>query len=283
MKGDEKIRCDHLFPLTSSLLSQTQHGFFTREGGVSSGFYESLNCSLPSKQGEGQKEHGAIEKQGDKLENLIENRRRVATYLGVEEICLLGAIQVHGNKVLTATQSWALEDAQQADAVVTCESHLALSVITADCAPVLFSTTDGKIIGAAHAGWRGTLAGVLEATCEAMVALGAVRSKISAVIGPCIAQESYEIAEDMRRTVLAEDKYAVAFFAPSTRLGHYWFDLAGWCVSRLHRAGIGEVRALNVDTFSDEKRFFSYRRSVLTHQPYSGRQISAITTRMKTL
>lgn len=267
-----------LSPLTSPLLAHIRHGFFTREGGVSSGVYESLNCSLPLKQ---QGEQGEADKQDDKLENLIENRRRVAAYLGIEATHLLGVIQVHGNRVVTATQSWALEKAQQADAIVTCESNLALSIITADCAPVLLSTTDGKIVGAAHAGWRGTLAGVLEATCEAMVVLGAVRQNIYAVIGPCIAQKSYEIAEDMRETVLSGDKHAASFFIPSSRLGHYWFDLTGWCVFRLRQVGLGTVHALNVDTLSDEKRFFSYRRGMFARQTQLGRQISVIAPRIE--
>ena len=254
-----------LSPLTSPLLGQARHGFFTREGGVSTGPYTSLNCSMRS---------------GDTPENLAENRRRVALHLGVEPTHLLGATQVHGRVVLTATHPWAPGTGAQADALVTNRPDLAITVITADCAPVLFSTADGSIVGAAHAGWRGALSGVLEATKDAMVALGANAQDIHAVVGPCIAQESYETADDMRSAILAVDRQAATFFTPGTRAGHYQFDLAGWCVFRLQRAGIGRAAALGVDTLSDEKRFFSHRRRTLAGGGQIGHQTSAIATKV---
>ncbi|WP_406237481.1 peptidoglycan editing factor PgeF [Acetobacter orientalis] len=249
-------------PLTSPLLAGTRHGFFTREGGVSSGPYASLNCSTRS---------------GDTPENLAENRRRVAYTLGVPATGLVGVTQVHGPRVITVTTPWPAGAGAEADAMVTTQPGVTLGTITADCAPVLFATTNGQMVGAAHAGWRGALAGVLEATIDAMQALGANLSDIRAVVGPCIAQESYETGEDMRHAITSAQPLAARFFAPGTRPGHFQFDLAGWCVFRLERAGIGHAAALGVDTLSDEKRFFSHRRRTLAGGGPLGHQISAIT------
>lgn len=252
-----------LAPLTSPLLGQARHGFFTREGGVSTGPYASLNCSTRS---------------GDTAENLAQNRARVASHMGVQAGCLLGVTQVHGPAVITATTAWAAGQGAEADALVTSNPDLAIGVITADCAPVLFSTAQGSVVGAAHAGWRGALSGVLEATIEAMLALGATRESLSAVVGPCIAQESYETAEDMHTAITSTDRQAARFFAPGKRAGHYQFDLAGWCVFRLQRAGIRHAVALGVDTLTDEARFFSHRRRTLAGGSPIGHQISAIAT-----
>lgn len=253
-----------LSPLTSPLLGQARHGFFTREGGVSTGPYASLNCSMRS---------------GDTPENLMENRRRVAGHFGVAPDSLLGVTQVHGREVVNAQAAWLPGSGAQADALVTNQPDLAISVITADCAPVLFSTTDGAIVGAAHAGWRGALAGVLEATLAAMLHLGAEAHAIHAVVGPCIAQESYETAEDMHTAILTGDRQAATFFAPGHRAGHYQFDLAGWCVFRLQRAGIGRAVTLGMDTLPDTQRFFSHRRRTLAGGGPIGHQISAIAPR----
>ncbi|WP_338332884.1 peptidoglycan editing factor PgeF [Acetobacter sp. LMG 32666] len=252
-----------LAPLTSPLLGQARHGFFTREGGVSSGPYASLNCSTRS---------------GDTAENLAQNRARVASHMGVQANCLLGVTQVHGPAVVTATTAWPAGSGAEADALVTNNPDLAIGVITADCAPVLFSTAQGTIVGAAHAGWRGALSGVLEATIEAMLALGATREDIHAVVGPCIAQESYETAEDMHTTITSTDRQAAQFFTPGKRAGHYQFDLAGWCVFRLQRARIKHAAALDVDTLMDESRFFSHRRRTLAGGGPIGHQISVIAT-----
>lgn len=248
-------------PLRSPLLACTRHGFFTREGGVSTGPYASLNCSTRA---------------GDLPENLAENRRRVAHTLGVPATGLVGVTQVHGPRVITVTQPWPAGAGQEADAMVTTNPNIALGTITADCAPVLFTTPNGHIVGAAHAGWRGALAGVLEATVQAMQALGANPAEIRAVVGPCIAQESYETGEDMHHTITSAYPQAARFFAPGTRPGHFQFDLAGWCVFRLERAGVGHAAALGVDTLSDEKRFFSHRRRTLAGGGPLGHQISAI-------
>ncbi len=252
-----------LAPLSSPLLERARHGFFTREGGVSTGPYASLNCSTRS---------------GDTAENLAQNRARVASHMGVQADCLLGVTQVHGPTVITATSPWPAGSGAAADALVTSNPDLAIGVITADCAPVLFSTAQGTIVGAAHAGWRGALSGVLEATIEAMLALGAAREDLSAVVGPCIAQESYETAEDMHTAITGTDRQAARFFAPGKRAGHYQFDLAGWCVFRLQRAGLRHAAALGVDTLADATRFFSHRRRTLAGGGPIGHQISVIAT-----
>lgn len=253
-------------PLTSPLLAPARHGFFTREGGVSTGPYASLNCSTRS---------------GDDPANLAENRRRVAECLNVAPEKLLGVTQIHCPRVITVETPWAPGEGEQADAMVTRLTDVALGVITADCAPVLFTSKDGQTVGAAHAGWRGALAGVLEATLEAMQALGVKPTDVRAVVGPCIAQESYETGEDMHTAITSADPQAARFFTPG-KPGHYQFDLAGWCVFRLERAGIGQVAALGVDTRADEKRFFSHRRRTLAGGGPIGHQISVIATGVQT-
>lgn len=253
-------------PLTSPLLAPARHGFFTREGGVSTGPYASLNCSTRA---------------GDDPANLAENRRRVGECLSVAPEKLLGVTQIHCPRVITVETPWAPGEGEQADAMVTRLPDVALGVITADCAPVLFTSKDGQIVGAAHAGWRGALAGVLEATLEAMQALGVKPTDVRAVVGPCIAQESYETGEDMYTAITSADPQAARFFTPG-KPGHYQFDLAGWCVFRLERAGIGQVAALGVDTLADEKRFFSHRRRTLAGGGPIGHQISVIATGVQT-
>ena len=164
------------------------HGFFTRLGGVSSGFFASLNCSLSSQ---------------DDRSNVLENRARAARSLGADPDRLVGLTQVHGAHVVTATRPWEAGQGEQADAMVTDRPGLALGIVTADCAPVLFADGSGRIVGAAHAGWRGAVAGVLEATIAAMIALGSAPDRITAAVGPCIGQSSYEVASDLRDVVVA--------------------------------------------------------------------------------
>ncbi|WP_342630180.1 peptidoglycan editing factor PgeF [Nguyenibacter vanlangensis] len=247
--------------LRHALLGDVPHGFFTRLGGVSQGPYESLNCSTRS---------------GDTPQALAENRRRIATVMGVRPEYLLGVTQVHGDGVAVVTSPWEAGAAPQADALVTDRPGVALGVITADCGPVLFAAEDGGVVGAAHAGWRGAVGGVLEATLAAMARLGAPAVTVRAVVGPCIGQQSYEVGADMRARALAEDPDAEAFFAGGRRAEHYQFDLAGYCVARLRRAGIGRAIALSVDTLGDTRRFFSHRRRTLAGGGPIGHQISAI-------
>ncbi len=241
--------------LTHPSLAAT-HGFFTRQGGVSEGPYASLNCALSG---------------GDDPAVVAINRARVAAALGVAPANLLGVTQVHGTDVVRAEAAWPAGAGARADAMVTAIPGLALGVITADCAPVLFCDADARVVGAAHAGWRGAAAGVLEATIAAMEALGAVRGRIAAVVGPCIAQASYEVGADFYDAVAPG---GAAFFVAG-RPGHWQFDLAGYCVARLRDAGVVAC-ALGVDTCGEPERFFSHRRRTLAGGGAIGHQVSGI-------
>jgi YfiH family protein len=251
--------------LTTDLI-KAPHGFFTRRGGVSGGAYASLNCSLSSQ---------------DNRDHVVENRARVARSLDVEPARLLGLTQVHGTHVITATEPWEAGRGERADAMVTDRPGLALGVITADCAPVLFTDSQGTIVGAAHAGWRGAVAGVLEATIAAMVALGARVEGITASVGPSIAQASYEVGPDLRDAVLARSAADSVFFVAGQREDRWQFDLAGYCAARLRAARVGHVIVTGVDTLIEEDRFFSHRRRTLAQmgggkaEPI-GHQISVI-------
>ncbi len=250
--------------VTDAALSAISHGFFTRLGGVSTGPYASLNASLSG---------------GDARDAVLENRARVARALGTPPERLLGLTQIHSADVVTITDPWKPGEGPRADAMVTRLPGLALGVITADCAPVLFADPASGIVGAAHAGWRGAVAGVLEATVEAMAALGAARAGIIAVIGPCIRQGSYEVGADLRDAVLARAPADACFFAPG-KPGHlttHWqFDLAGYCAARLTAAGIGQIAITAGDTAAEPDRFFSHRRRTLAGGGPIGHQISGI-------
>jgi hypothetical protein len=245
-------------PLRSAAL-HAPHGFFTRRGGVSTGPHASLNCSLSGQ---------------DSRDSVLENRARAAQAIGAEPQHLLGLTQVHGAAVVHATTAWAAGAGPRADAMVTDRPGIALGIITADCAPVLFCDAAAGVVGAAHAGWRGALAGVLEATAAAMQALGA--TNIAAAVGPCIAAASYEVGADLRDAVLARDAADERFFAAGRRDGHWQFDLAGYCAARLAAAGVAVVASLGLDTLADEARFFSHRRRTLAGGGPIGHQISAI-------
>ena len=233
------------------------HGFFTRQGGVSSGDFASLNCSLSG---------------ADARENVLENRARAARAVGADPAALVGLTQVHGIAVATVTAPWRPGEGPRADAAVTNRPGIALGIITADCAPVLFADASAGVIGAAHAGWRGAVAGVLEATIAAMSALGA--RAISAAVGPCIAQRSYEVAADLRDAVLAATPDAGQFFADG-RPDRWQFDLAGYCAVRLTSAGVA-VHVTGLDTLGDAERFFSHRRRTLARGGPIGHQISVV-------
>lgn len=224
------------------------HGFFTRRGGVSTGPFASLNCSLSSP---------------DDRDAVLANRARVARSLAIDPAHLLGLTQVHGIHVITATEPWAAGQGEKADAMVTDRPDLALGIVTADCAPVLFADVGGSIVGAAHAGWRGAVAGVLEATIAAMVALGSSPARVTAAIGPCIAQASYEVGPDLRDAVLARSAADAAFFIPGVTEDRWQFDLAGYCAARLNAVGVGHVILTGIDTLTEEERFFSHRRRTL--------------------
>jgi polyphenol oxidase len=234
-----------------------RHGFFTRNGGVSTGVYGSLNCGLSG---------------GDAPENVRRNRALVAREMRVAPEYLLGLKQVHGSDVVTVAAPWASGEGAAADAMVTDVPGLALGVITADCAPVLFSDEAGLVVGAAHAGWRGAVAGVLEATVAAMRDLGAL--DVRAAIGPCIGQASYEVAADMRDAVLRREVEDARFFGPG-RPERWQFDLACYCAARLAAVGVA-AEVLPKDTCAMEQEFFSYRRRVLRGETAVGHQISVI-------
>lgn len=254
--------------LHSDLLDhpRIRHGFFTREGGVSRGVYTSLNCGPGS---------------GDDPAHVAENRRRAAERLAgttagrtVPPLCSL--YQVHGADVVSVTEPWNAEDRPKADAMVTDRPGLALGILTADCTPVLFADIEAGVVGAAHAGWKGALGGVLAATVTAMERLGADRSRIRAAIGPTIAQGSYEVSADFRATFMAADPAYARFFVPAPRQGHARFDLPGFVRDRLAAAGITAIDDLKLDTYGDSRRFFSFRRTTHHGESDYGRQISAI-------
>jgi YfiH family protein len=240
--------------LTSPNLT-ARHGFFTRQGGVSQGPYASLNCSFSG---------------ADDMANVLHNRALVAAAMGVAPENLIGTKQVHGITVIDFDQPWQPGQGPPADAMVSDRPGFALGVITADCTPVLFD--GGTVVGAAHAGWRGALAGVLEATVAAMRAKGA--GDIRAAIGPCIHQASYEVSADLRAPVLLRSAADARFFTAG-RPGHWWFDLPGYCAARLAAVGVA-AEVLPHDTCADEARFFSHRRRTLRGEGAIGHQVSVI-------
>jgi YfiH family protein len=235
-----------------------RHGFFTRKGGHSSGLFASLNCGFGS---------------GDDKPTVARNRGVVSAALGVDH--LLTAWQWHSADTIAAAETWDSQTAPpRADAIVTATAGLAIGILTADCAPVLFADSSAGVIGAAHAGWKGALAGVTDSTIAAMEKLGARRDRIVAVIGPTISQESYEVGPDFRERFDGEG--ASSFFKPSARKSHYMFDLPGYLRRRLEVQGLASVTDLGLCTYREEDRFFSYRRATHHGEQHYGRQISAI-------
>jgi polyphenol oxidase len=246
---------------TSLALTGIRHAFFTRAGGVSSGLYATLNGGVGSQ---------------DDAGKVVENRARMAAALAVEPQRLLTAYQTHSPKVVVAEAPWTTENRPQADAVVTRMRALAIGVTTADCGPVLFADPHAGVIGAAHAGWRGALTGVIETTVAAMERLGAAPGQIRAAIGPMIRQSNYEVGPDLVARFRAEDAAASRFFAPARRDGHAMFDLAGYIAVRLKRAGITAVEDVALCTYADPEQFFSYRRTTHRAEADYGRHVNAI-------
>jgi YfiH family protein len=238
-----------------------RHGFFTRGGGVSEGIFASLNCGLGS---------------GDDAEKVAENRRRAMATLDLSREDLATCHQVHSATVIELDGVWPQAERPRADAMVTKKRGVALGILTADCAPVLFADPAAGVIGAAHAGWRGAVAGVLEATVAAMVRLGATPERIRAGIGPSIAQPSYEVGPEFPAPFLAADPADADLFRPAPRAGHFLFDLPGYVARRLQRLGLGQVERSGGDTAAEAERFFSYRRSCLRREKDYGRELSAI-------
>jgi len=237
-----------------------RHGFFTRQGGVSKGVYGSLNCGLGSR---------------DDEENVRQNRSLVAETLGVPPERLLTLYQIHSATAVIVDKPWN-GAVSEADALVTRTPGLAIGALTADCAPVLFCDPEARVIAAAHAGWRGALLGIVEATVASMERLGAKPERVVAVIGPTISQRAYEVGADYVERFLAEEPASSPFFMTDDGSGEPHFDLAGYVAERLARAGVGTVSDLGLCTYCDETRLFSYRRSQHHGEEDYGRQISAI-------
>ena len=248
--------------LHSSLLAAVpglRHAFFTREGGVSKGIYASLNAGVGS---------------SDSVADVTENRRRMAEAMGVAPTHFLSVHQTHSPNVVVATAPW---DGERplADAIVTRTEGLAIGASAADCGPILLVDPGARVIGAAHAGWKGALTGILESTIDAMVKLGAERNGVIAAIGPLIRQQSYEVGGEFVERFIEADAGNALFFIPSARAGHAMFDLAGFIRRRLENAGVLMIDDLGIDTYADEN-FFSYRRSTHRKEPDYGRHVHAI-------
>jgi YfiH family protein len=238
-----------------------RHGFFTRKGGHSSGLFASLNCGFGS---------------GDDKPTVARNRAAAGENLGVMDSNLLTVWQWHSADVIVAEASWDALAPPRGDAIVTTTPGLAIAVLTADCAPLLFADEDAGVIGAAHAGWKGALAGVSDATIAVMEENGARRDRITAIIGPTISQKAYEVGPDFATQFIAETPDNADFFIPSTRARHQMFDLPAYLKRRMTQQGVGRVVDMGLCTYSDEDRFYSYRRATHRNEKDYGRQISAI-------
>jgi YfiH family protein len=243
-----------------SALSGIHHAFFTREGGVSEGLYASLNAGVGS---------------SDDPAKVAENRARMARAVGVAPERFLTAYQIHSPEVVVAEEPWQSETRPRADAIVTRMPGLAIGVSTADCGPVLFADPHARVIGAAHAGWRGALAGVLEAAIGGMEKLGAERGRIVAAMGPMISQDNYEVGEDLVAQFTGTDPANARFFRRG-RPGRAQFDLPGYIAARLASAGIDNVENLGHCTYADPQRFYSFRRTTHRGEPDYGRHVNAI-------
>lgn len=250
--------------LESLLLSSVpgiRHAFFTREGGVSSGIYAGLNGGLGSQ---------------DEPDKVQENRRRMAAALEVAPEKLLTLYQIHSPDVIVATEPWQASIRPKGDAMVTKVPGIALGVTTADCGPVLMVDPKARVIGAAHAGWKGALNGILESTIEAMEGEGASRGDIIVGLGPMLRQRNYEVGMEFVARFHEADADNERFFSSASRHGHAMFDLPGYIHARLHRAGVLMVDDIDLCTYADEDSFFSYRRSTHRKEADYGRHIHAI-------
>lgn len=252
-----------LNPILSPLLQVPgiRHGFFTRDGGVSEGLYAGLNCGLGSK---------------DDDQRVLENRARVARHLGGARPEVLTVYQIHSGTAVRVDGPIPRDDLPKADAVVTTVPGLVVGVLTADCTPVLFADPQAKVVAAAHAGWRGAVGGIIEATVAEMELAGARRDRIRAAIGPTISQAAYEVGPDFEAEVLALDPSNDVFFAPPSPGSKSHFDLHGFVARRLERLGLADVDRISLCTYGDESLFFSFRRTTHRSEPDYGRQISAI-------
>ena len=237
------------------------HGFFTRQGGVSDGIYASRNVGLGS---------------NDDRDKVLENRKRIADALGAGPDRLATPYQIHSADVITLAEPFSGTDDRKADALVTNRKGLAIGVLTADCGPVLFADAEAGVVGAAHAGWKGAISGVLENTVKAMEAHGARRDRIVAILGPTISQKAYEVGPEFQARFVETDAAHAHFFAPSEKAGHFMFNLPAFIQRQLEASGVSIAGDVGLCTYGDEERFFSYRRTTHRNEPDYGRQISAI-------
>lgn len=242
-------------------LGNVRHAFFTRSGGVSEGVYASLNGGVGSK---------------DAADKVAENRARMASALGVSPDRFLTAYQIHSPDVIVAETPWTRENRPKADAIVTKTPGLAVGVSTADCGPLLFADAEAGVVGAAHAGWRGALTGVIEATIAAMEKLGAGRKRIVAALGPTIRQANYEVGPEFVARFAAANPDNTRFFTASNRADHAMFDLTGYIADRVAQAGVDRFEDLGLCTFAEPDRFYSYRRMTRLGEPDYGRHVNAI-------
>lgn len=248
-------------PLQSKALSGVVHGFFGRQGGVSGGIFASLNCGYGS---------------SDDQASVRENRTRVANWLGTSEPQILTLYQIHSAETVHVTDLWSRPTAPKADGMATTMKGVALGVLAADCAPVLFADAEAGVVGAAHSGWKGAIGGVSEATVALMEKLGAKRSRIRAAVGPCIGQASYEVGPEFRERFVEHAATNARYFVPSRRAEHWQFDLPGYVAMRLSGIGLAAVEALNVCTYANHDRYFSFRQTTHRQEPDYGRNLSVI-------
>lgn len=237
------------------------HGFFTRGGGHSTGIFASLNCGLGS---------------GDDPDVVKMNRAVVARALGVAEGQVVTAHQVHSAEAVEVNDVWPVDQRPKVDGLVTRKKGLAIGVLTADCGPVIFADEAAQVIGCCHAGWKGALTGVTDSTVVAMEKLGAKRDNIVAVLGPTISREAYEVGPEFPSPFLAQSSAHGKFFTPSTKEGHFMFDLPAYLTGRLKSLGLKTVQDLALCTYTDEARFYSYRRATHRGEKDYGRLISTI-------
>lgn len=242
-------------------LPGVRHAFFTREGGVSEGVYGSLNGGVGSK---------------DDPARVAENRARMAKRVGVAPERLLVPFQIHSADALAVEEPWAADARPRCDGLVTRAPALALGVTGADCGMLLFADARAGVIGACHAGWKGALTGMIEATIDGMEGQGARRADIHVALGPAIGAASYEVGPEFSARFVEEDEGYARFFSPSPRAGHAMFDLQGFIAARVARLDVASFEALGLDTYAEETRCFSYRRSVHRNEPDYGRLVSAI-------
>ena len=242
--------------------SIAQHGFFGRSGGVSTGIFASLNCGPGS---------------GDDRSHVVENRRRALAELTADPSArLLTLYQIHSAEAVAVTAPWEIGEGPKADAMATNDPGVALGILTADCAPVLLVDAEARVIGAAHAGWKGAFSGVIESVLEAMEQLGASRARIAAAVGPCISQENYEVGPEFVDRFRDSDGGNSRWFAISDRPDHFRFDLPGYVRHRLEATGVVSAERIPACTYAEGERFFSFRRATHRGEKDYGRQLSAI-------